>query len=105
LSAIISQYCIRLPDFDYWVNFPSSRSRLLFLAEFLKARIVAQWIPHWIDAKKATRDPKRHFEQMRKSGEGGIQVAKTGLNLCQHRFGGWLAFGVIPEIRDCTHGR
>jgi hypothetical protein len=49
-----------------------SNSGRIFCDQLLKARILAQWVPHWIEAKIAGRDAKRHLEQMRKSGEGPV---------------------------------
>ena len=35
-------------------------SRLLFLAEFLKARIVPEWIEHWIEAEQRRSEGQAH---------------------------------------------
>src|SRR6476659_10388176 len=63
-----------------------SASLRFFFAEFLETRIVAQRIPGRTDTEVAGRFAIRHFEKMRQSGDGGIDIAKLCLNSSQITF-------------------
>src|SRR6476619_3375889 len=63
-----------------------SASLRFFFAEFLETRIVAERVPVRADPKVAGSFAIRHFEQMRQSGDGGIDIAKLCLDNSQSGF-------------------
>ena len=57
-----------------------SASLRFFFAEFLETRILAERVPDRTDPKVAGSFAIRHFEKMRQSGDGGIDIAKLRLD-------------------------
>ena len=68
--------------------------------DLLKPRIFAQWVPQRIDPKISESFAIRYFEKMRQSSDGGIDIAKLGLDFSQNLFSGRFNQSVCGVISD-----
>ena len=66
---------------------PSSiRSFRRLFTQFLETRIFAQRIPVRIDSENSRRKSVGHFQQVRKGGDGGIDIADLSFDLREYDF-------------------